>query len=99
MRDLWQGRLTRAAARYGDQAPMATVCCSACRTCVTTNVLALATGAGLGAVYALGRLGRRVVARPAAGAGRETNGSCAREPYGQARRRDAPFYDGSSPSR
>ena len=51
------------AAKYGDQAPMATVCCNACRTCTTTNLLALATGAGLGAVYAVGRFARRVVTR------------------------------------
>ena len=51
------------AARYGDQVPMATVCCNACRTCTTTNLLALATGAGLGAVYAVGRFARRVVTR------------------------------------
>ena len=48
------------AAKYGDQAPMAAVCCNACRTCATTNLLALATGAGLGALYAVGRFARRV---------------------------------------
>ena len=26
------------AAKYGDQAPMAAVCCNACRTCTTTNL-------------------------------------------------------------
>jgi hypothetical protein len=51
------------AAKYGDQAPMAAVCCNACRTCATTNLLALATGAGLGAVYAVGRVARRVFVR------------------------------------
>ena len=51
------------AARYGDQAPMAAVCCNACRTCTTTNLLALATGAGLGAFYAIGRFGKRLVRR------------------------------------
>jgi hypothetical protein len=60
---LWQGRLTQAAARYGDQAPMAAVCCNACRTCTATNLLALATGAGLGALYAVGRFARRAVVR------------------------------------
>lgn len=49
------------AARYGDHAPMAAVCCNACRTCTTTNLLALATGMGLGAVYAVGRFGKRLV--------------------------------------
>ena len=51
------------AAKYGDQAPMAAVCCNACRTCTTTNLLALGTGAGLGAVYAVGRFARRAVTR------------------------------------
>jgi hypothetical protein len=62
-KELWQGRAMQVAARYGDQAPMAAVCCNACRTCTTTNLLALATGAGLGALYAVGRFGKRLVAR------------------------------------
>jgi hypothetical protein len=28
-------------AKYGENAPMATVCCNACRTCVTTNIVAI----------------------------------------------------------
>jgi hypothetical protein len=60
---IWQSRMIDIAARYGDQAPMAAVCCNACRTCTTTNLLALATGAGLGAVYAVGRFARRIVTR------------------------------------
>ena len=51
------------AAKYGDQAPMAAVCCNACRTCTTTNLLALATGVGLGALYAIGPL-RQAPRRP-----------------------------------
>ena len=53
----------QAAAKYGDHAPMAAVCCNACRTCTTTNLLALATGVGLGALYATGRLAKRIVGR------------------------------------
>ena len=53
--------MAQTAARYGEHAPMATVCCNACRTCTTTNVLTLAAGVGLGAVYAVGRFARRVV--------------------------------------
>jgi hypothetical protein len=60
MKEIWTGRLTQTAARYGEHAPMATVCCNACRTCTTTNVLTLAAGAGLGAVYAVGRMARRL---------------------------------------
>jgi predicted RNA methylase len=52
-----------ARAARDDQAPMAAVCCNACRTCTTTNLLALTIGAGLGAVYAVGRFARRVVTR------------------------------------
>ena len=60
---VWEGRALQVAARYGEHAPMAAVCCNACRTCATTNVLALATGVGLGAVYAVGRFVRRLVRR------------------------------------
>ena len=61
MKTIWQGRALQVAAKYGDQAPMAAVCCNACRTCTTTNLLTLATGMGLGALYAVGRFGRRLV--------------------------------------
>jgi len=63
VKQIWQGRMIQAAAKVGDQAPMAAVCCNACRTCTTTNLIALATGAGLGAVYAVGRFARCVVTR------------------------------------
>jgi hypothetical protein len=63
VKTIWQGRAMQVAAKYGDQAPMAAVCCNACRTCTTTNLLALATGTGLGALYAVGRFGRRLVRR------------------------------------
>jgi hypothetical protein len=43
-------RVNQVAAKYGEQAPMAAVCCNACRTCVTTNVVGAATAA-LGAVW------------------------------------------------
>jgi hypothetical protein len=60
---LLQVRMTQAATKVGDQAPMAAVCCNACRTCTTTNLLALTTGAGLGAIYAVGRLAQRAFGR------------------------------------
>ena len=63
MKKVWQGRALQVATRYGEQAPMATVCCNACRTCTTTNLLALGTGMGLGALYAVGRAGKRIVRR------------------------------------
>ena len=55
VKQVWQGRMLEVASKYGEQAPMATVCCNACRTCATTNLLALASGAGLGALYAIAR--------------------------------------------
>jgi hypothetical protein len=64
MKAVWTTRINQAAVKYGDQAPMVAVCCNACRTCTTTNLLALATGAGLGAAYALDRAARRVLRRP-----------------------------------
>jgi hypothetical protein len=49
-------RVSQAAARYSEHAPMATVCCNACRTCVQTNLLGIA----LGAVAAGGAAARRL---------------------------------------
>jgi hypothetical protein len=45
-------RVTQAAAKYGELAPAATVCCNACRTCVQTNLIGVALGglAAFGAV-------------------------------------------------
>jgi hypothetical protein len=63
VKTVWQGRAIQAAARYGDHAPMAAVCCNACRTCTTTNLLALGTTAGMGALYAVARFGKRLVRR------------------------------------
>jgi len=42
---IWKGRLTSAAAKYGEMAPAATTCCNACRTCVQTNLLSAALAA------------------------------------------------------
>ena len=63
MKAIWQGRMLQVTAKVGDQAPMAAVCCNACRTCATTNLLALAMGAGAGALYAAGRLARHAIVR------------------------------------
>jgi hypothetical protein len=54
MKQIWTGRMAQAAGKYGENAPMATVCCNACRTCVTTNIVGAAAG------YGLVRLARRV---------------------------------------
>jgi hypothetical protein len=45
---------------------MAAVCCNACRTCVTTNVLTLVMGGAAGLGVALTQVARRVRASSAA---------------------------------
>jgi hypothetical protein len=52
MKTIWTGRVVQATAKYGENAPTATVCCNACRTCAQTNLIGLALGT-LGAVGAL----------------------------------------------
>jgi hypothetical protein len=56
---IWQGRVAQAAAKYGEQAPMAAVCCNACRTCVQTNLVGLALGAATAVGVAINRFARR----------------------------------------
>jgi hypothetical protein len=48
--------VAQAAGKYGEHAPVAGVCCNACRTCATTNVLSLALAALLGAGAGVARL-------------------------------------------
>jgi hypothetical protein len=57
-------RLAQTAAKVGEQAPLATTCCNACRTCVTTNALTIVTAALAGAGLGVGRVVRRFT-RPA----------------------------------
>ncbi|MGZ4363402.1 MAG: hypothetical protein ACXVFF_14315 [Gaiellaceae bacterium] len=59
MKQIWTGRMAQATAKYGENAPMATVCCNACRTCVTTNIFGLALASIAGAGYGVGRLAKR----------------------------------------
>jgi hypothetical protein len=59
MKTFATGKLTQAAAKYGDNAPMAAVCCNACRTCVQTNLIALALAAVFGVGASITRLFRR----------------------------------------
>jgi hypothetical protein len=63
VRTIATGRLAQTAAKYGEHAPMATACCNACRTCVTTNIVGIAAavvaGAGLAVTSAVRRLVRR----------------------------------------
>jgi len=61
MKQIWTGRAAQVVGKYGENVPTATVCCNACRTCVTTNLLALGAAA-IGAVgYGVARFARRLV--------------------------------------
>ena len=59
MKVIASGRLAQTAARYGEDAPTATACCNACRTCVTTNLVGIALAALAGAGVAIRRVARR----------------------------------------
>ena len=61
MKAVWQGRMTQTVAKVSDQAPMAAVCCNACRTCVQTNLIAAGLAAAIATGAAVVRFGRRVV--------------------------------------
>jgi hypothetical protein len=66
VKEIATGRLGQAAMKYADHAPMATACCNACRTCVTTNVIGVATAALAATGVAMGRFFRasRGASRP-----------------------------------
>ena len=59
MKQIWVGRAAEVVGKYAENSPTAAVCCNACRTCLTTNLLGLAT-AGL---VAAGMSARRFVRR------------------------------------
>jgi hypothetical protein len=59
MQTVWKGRVTQAAAKYGELAPTATTCCNACRTCVQTKLLT----AALAGIAAAGAFIARRIAR------------------------------------
>jgi len=56
VKQIWTGRAAQAAARYGEHAPTAAVCCNACRTCVQTNLIGLGLAALGGTIAAARRL-------------------------------------------
>jgi len=60
MKQIWAGRLAQAAGKYGEDAPTAAVCCNACRTCVTTNLIGLATAGVMAVGYAAARFARNL---------------------------------------
>lgn len=53
--------MAQAAGKYGENVPSAAVCCNACRTCLTTNVVGLATAGVMAAGYGVARFARRFV--------------------------------------
>ena len=63
MKQIWTGCMAQAAGRYGENAPMATVCCNACRTCVTTNVLGIVTAGAAAGGYAVASFVRRRIGK------------------------------------
>jgi hypothetical protein len=64
MKQIWTGRVAQVAGKYSENAPMATVCCNACRTCWTTNIVGLFVAGAGGLVLGVRRIAR-LFARPA----------------------------------
>ncbi len=63
VKTLLTGRVAQAAGKYGEHAPMAAVCCNACRTCVQTNALGIAVAAATGAGLTIASVARRLTRR------------------------------------
>ena len=63
MKTIWTGRVAEVAGKYGEHAPMATVCCNARRTCATTNIVGLAFAAAGGAGIAITAATKRLLGR------------------------------------
>jgi hypothetical protein len=61
MKQIWTGRMAQAAGKYGENAPLAAVCCNACRTCITTNIIGVLTAGMAGAGFAAARFAKRIV--------------------------------------
>ena len=60
VKQIWTGPMAQAVGKYGENAPMATVCCNACRTCVTTNIFGIALAGIAGVGYGATRLAKRI---------------------------------------
>jgi hypothetical protein len=59
VKQIWTGPMARAVGKYGENVPMATVCCNACRNCVTTNIVGVVMAGTAGAGYAVANFARR----------------------------------------
>jgi hypothetical protein len=64
MKQVWTARVSEAAAKYGEHAPAAAVCCNACRACVTTNLVGLVTGGIVAAALGIRRAARSLGSPP-----------------------------------
>ena len=51
--------MAQVAGKYGEQAPVAAVCCNACRTCATTNLISVGMAGLAGAGYVVARFAKR----------------------------------------
>jgi hypothetical protein len=60
MKQFATARVAQTASRVGEHAPLATACCNACRTCVTTNILTVLTAGLAGASVGVTRFLRRL---------------------------------------
>jgi hypothetical protein len=64
VKQIWTGRAAQVIGKYGENAPTAAVCCNACRTCLTTNLIGLASAGAVAAGYWLSRPVRRFFVKP-----------------------------------
>ena len=60
VKQIWTGRAAQLAGKYGENAPTAAVCCNACRTCATTNLVSF----GLAALAGAGAFVMRAIRKP-----------------------------------
>jgi hypothetical protein len=61
VKQIWTGRAAQVVGKYGENAPTAAVCCNACRTCLTTNLVGFAMAGLAAAGYGIARFTRRLV--------------------------------------
>jgi hypothetical protein len=60
VKEIWTSRVGQVAAKVGESAPA--VCCGACRTCVATNVIGVATATVAAAGIGISRFLQRLAA-------------------------------------
>jgi len=63
MKTIWQAKLAETAAKYGEHAPTAAVCCNTCRTCVQTNLLGLGMAGIVAATGGVMHVAKRIARR------------------------------------